>query len=121
MGTRGGQDGGCSTRTPPPPTPLPGAHCPHMPHKRGAQEAGAPIPSTPVLLSWDDVWIRHKTSGISVDFWALQRLLTFHEMQREREVINLAGQGGSSALMCYVGSVADPLHTPAAEDVAVRC
>lgn len=48
--------------------------------------------------SWDDVWIRHRTSGISINFQALQSLLTFPEMQREIEVINLAGRGGSSTL-----------------------
>lgn len=111
MGTRGGQATGYSTQTPPPPIALPGAHCPHMHPRRGAQEAGASIPSMPVLLFWDDVWIRHKTSGISINFWALQRLLTFHKRQREIEVINLAGQGGSSTLtlpVCYMGWVADP-------------
>ena len=112
---------GCSTQTPPPPTTLPGAHCPHVHPRGGEQEAGVPIPSMPVLLSWDGVWILHKTSGISINFWALQRLLTFHEMQREIEVINLAGQGGSSTLtfpMCYVGctpqclwSMCSPKHT----------
>lgn len=85
-----------------------------------------PIPSTSALLPWDDVWIQHKTSGISINFWALQRLLTFHEMQREIEAINLAGRGGSfpsdtPRVLHGVGWVADPLHKPAAKDLAVRC
>lgn len=112
MGTRGGQATGYSTQTPPPPITLPGAHCPHVHPRRGVQEAGASIPSMPVLVSWDDVWIRHKTSGISINFWALQRLLTFHKRQREIEVINLAGQGGSSTVtlpVCYMGVGGRPL------------
>lgn len=27
-----------------------------------------PIPSLPGLLSWDDVWIQHESSGTSINF-----------------------------------------------------
>lgn len=106
-----GGGGGSSTPTLPPPTAPPGVHHPYRHPRKGVQEVDAPIPSMPALLSRDDVWIQHKIRGIPINFWALQRLLTFHEKQRGMEVINLVGQGGSSALtfpVCYMGWVPDP-------------
>lgn len=62
-----------------------------------------PIPSMSALLPWDDVWIQHKTSGISINFWASQRLLTFHE--KLRRLIWQVGVAPSPLTfpVCYMG------------------